>query len=120
MTFERLSNTLQVGSCAMAAVVLGILLWFAALPAAAAPNWLIATPDETAQAGATLQLDIVKPAAQADWPEAFQLKLSRDGRTQEVTLAATSPTTPEDTRRTYRGVLPADLIGLVRAELVKA
>lgn len=99
---------------------LALLLWFAALPAAASPAWLIATPDETAQAGAPLQLDIVKPAAQADWPETFQLKLSRDGRTREVTLAAASPATPEDTRRTYRGVLPVDFTGLVRAELAGA
>lgn len=100
--------------------VLAILLWFAALPAAAAPTWLIATPDETAQAGATLQIEVVKPATQPAWPDAVQLRLTRDGRTREVTLDVVGPATPEDARRTYRGVLPADLTGLVRAELAGA
>jgi len=48
--------------------VLAALVWLVALPAAAAPTWLIATADETAQAGAPIVLDVVKPAAQADWP----------------------------------------------------
>jgi outer membrane phospholipase A len=97
---------------------LAILLGFAALPVMAAPAWLIAKPDETAWAGATIVLDIVKPAAQADWPGSVRLKLTRDGRTLEVALAAVEPVSPEDTRRTSRGVLPAHLAGLVRVELV--
>ena len=96
---------------------LALLLWFAALPAMAAPAWLIATPDETAQASAPIQLDVVKPAAQGDWPETIRLSLARDDSTRDVTLAAVGPVAPGDARRAYRGVMPADLTGLVRAEL---
>jgi len=95
-------------------------LCLVALPAAAAPAWLIATPDEMAQAGATMVLDVVKPAAQADWPTMLRLRVVRDGRMLEVELTAVGPVTAEDTRRTYRGVLPAHLSGLVRVELVGA
>lgn len=91
-----------------------------ALPGAAAPAWLIATPDETARAGAPIMLDVVKPAAQAEWPDIVRLRVVRDGGTLEVELAAVGPMTAAATRRTYRGVLPVDLSGLVRAELAGA
>ena len=91
-----------------------------ALPAAAAPAWLIATPDETARAGAPIMLYVVKPAAQPDWPGTVRLRLVRDGRTLEVELITVDSGSAEDTRRTYRGVLPAHLSGLVRVELASA
>ncbi len=98
-----------------------LCLCLVALPAAAAaPAWLIATPDETARAGAPIMLDIVKPAAQADWPDTLRLRLVRDDRALEVELAIVDPVLTEDTRRTYRGVLPAHLSGLVRAHLAGA
>jgi len=65
--------------------------------AAAAPAWLIATPDETARAGAPIMLDIVKPAAQADWPDTLRLRLVRDDRALEVELAIVDPVLTEDT-----------------------
>jgi len=95
-------------------------LHLAALPAAATPAWLIATPDETARAGAPILLDIVKPATQVDWPDTIRLKMVREGGTLEVELAAVNPVSSRDTRRTYRGVLPAHLSGLVRAHLAGA
>ena len=53
-----------------------LCLCLVALPAAAAaPAWLIATPDETARAGAPIMLDIVKPSAPADWPDTLRLRL---------------------------------------------
>jgi len=103
-----------------ASMGLVVYLYLVALPASAAPAWLIATPDEMAQAGATMVLDVVKPAAQADWPTMLRLKVVRDGGILELDLTAVGPVTAEDTRRTYRGVLPAHLYGLVRVELVGA
>ncbi|WP_202635823.1 hypothetical protein [Rugosibacter aromaticivorans] len=41
--------------------------------AAAGSTWLIATGDETAQAGAPLLLETVKPTALADWPDTLTL-----------------------------------------------
>lgn len=95
-------------------------LHLAALPAAATPAWLIATPDETARAGAPIMLDIVKPATQVDWPDTVRLKMVREGGTLEVELAAVDPVSSRDARRTYRGVLPADVSGLVRVDLAEA
>lgn len=97
-----------------------LCLCLVALPAAAAPAWLIVTPDETARAGAPIVLDVVKPAAQADWPDTLRLRLVRDDRALEVELAIVDQVLTEDTRRTYRGVLPAHLSGLVRAHLAGA
>ena len=98
-----------------------LCLCLVALPAAAAaPAWLIATPDEAARAGAPIVLDVVKPAAQADWPDTLRLRLVRDDTALEVELAIVDPVSTEDTRRTYRGVLPAHLSGLVRAHLAGA
>ena len=96
---------------------LAATLCLVALPAAAAPAWLIATPDETAHAGAPIVLDVVKPAAQADWPDTVRLRVVRDGGTLEVELAAVGPITAAASRRTYRGVMPVHLSGLVRVDL---
>ncbi len=99
---------------------LAALLCSIALPAAAAPSWLIATRDENARAGAPIELDIVKPAAQTAWPDTLRLRLARDGQTQETVLTVVGTVSAEDTRRTYRGVLAAGLSGLVRADLAEA
>jgi hypothetical protein len=78
---------------------------------------LIATPDETARAGATIVLDVVKPAAQGDWPTTLELRMVRDGRMLEVALTAVGPVSAKDARRPYRGLLPASVSGLVRVDL---
>lgn len=96
------------------------LLCFAALPSAAAPAWLIATPDETAQAGAPIMLDVVKPAAQADWPDIVRLRIVRDGRTLEVKLDVVDLVSSRDARRTHHGILPDDVSGLVPVDLAGA
>lgn len=117
MTITTHPNVTQL---ILALIALPLLSWFAAQPVMAAPAWLIATPEETAKAGTPILLEAVKPATLADWPETIQLRLTRYGRSREITLIAVDSATPDDARRTYRGVLPADPIGLVRAELTGA
>ncbi|MFZ3222232.1 MAG: phospholipase A [Rugosibacter sp.] len=96
-----------------------LLPW--ALPATAGPDWLIATGDETAQAGEPLLLEVVKPATLADWPTTLTLRLTQAGAPQEVslklTVAETGDKTGDTTRRTYHGTVPQGLSGMVRAEL---
>ena len=89
------------------------LLCLAALPAAAVPAWLIATPDETARAGAPIMLDVVKPAAQADWLDIVRLRMVPYDGTPEVELDVVDLVSSRYARRTYHGVLPADVSGLV-------
>jgi hypothetical protein len=38
---------------------------------------LIATPDETARASATIVLDVVKPATQSDWSATLRFRMVR-------------------------------------------
>ncbi|MDO9281968.1 MAG: phospholipase A [Methylotenera sp.] len=95
------------------------LMSMASPPATASP-WLIATPDETAYEGAPLMLEVVRPVAQEDWPRTLKLRMVRNGRAHEVEIAAVETASPEDTRRTYRGLLPANLSGLVRVDLAEA
>ena len=95
---------------------LPLLAGLVALPVAAAPSWLIATPDENARAGAPIALDVIKPAAQPDWPATLRLRMAQEGTTREVELAV-DPGAPADTRRTCRGVVPNYLSGLVRVDL---
>jgi len=94
-----------------------LLAGLAALPVAAAPAWLIATPDENARAGAPIVLDVIKPAAQPDWPATLSLRMAQEGTTREVELLAVEPGASEDARRSYRGVVPSQLSGLVRVDL---
>lgn len=100
--------------------VLPALVWLVAMPATAAPAWLIATPDKTARAGATMVLDVVKPAAQADWPTTPRLRMVRDGRMLKVALTAVGPVSAEGARRPHRGVLSASVPGLVQVDLAGA
>jgi hypothetical protein len=95
-------------------LLVALLPW--ALPAAA--GWLIATDNETAQAGGPLLLEAVKPATLADWPATLTLRLTQAGITQEVSLTPTAATTTDNIRRTYRSTVPPGLSGMVRAELV--
>ncbi|MDR3393862.1 MAG: phospholipase A [Parasulfuritortus sp.] len=99
----------------------GLLLAFCGLvvlPASAASPWLIATPDESARAGEPVVLEVVKPATQTDWPTRLRLRLVQDGRVSVVDLALDEQDTAGDARRTYRGVIPRSLSGLVRVDLV--
>lgn len=102
---------------AICPLLLLVLFTIVPLAWAATPSWLIATPDETASAGAPIAFDVVKPSAQVDWPTTLSLKVVHEGRTLEVEVAAAEPAAMGDTRRTYHGVLPNYLIGMVRVEL---
>ena len=77
-----------------------LLPW--ALPAAAGPDWLIATGDETAQAGEPLLLEVVKPATLAAWPTMLTLRLTQAGAAQEITLKLTVAETGDKTGDTMR------------------
>lgn len=87
------------------------------LPAADGTAWLIATASETVRAGTPIVVDVVGPAPPATWPDTVTLRLTANDRTREVALVAIEPTAPDAPRRRYRALLPADLSGLLRAEL---
>jgi outer membrane phospholipase A len=87
------------------------------LPAADGPAWLIATASETIRAGSPLNVEIVGPAPPATWPDTFTLRLTGDDLSRDVALVAVEPGAPEAMRRRYQALLPADLSGLLRAEL---
>jgi outer membrane phospholipase A len=97
-----------------------LTLSFVGLPvltAAATRTWVIATPDASARAGAPIILDVFKPGAGVDWPATPRLSMELDGKTHEIELAASEPVTAEGLRRTYRGVVPLHLHGLVLTRL---
>ena len=113
---QAIEGALSVYALAAWIGLLGCLTLLPA-PAAAAPLWLIATPDETARAASPIELDVVKPPGLSNWPEALTLKLMRDGRSWEMELPGVGVVAAQDARRTYRGLLPAHVFGLVRVEL---
>lgn len=92
------------------------IAWTRLAWSAATPDWLIATPDETARANAPLSIEVVKPAA-ADWPSHVDLRLTRDGASRTIPLTPVTTAASDAARRAYVGTLPGDLDGLVRAEL---
>ncbi|RLB92467.1 MAG: phospholipase [Deltaproteobacteria bacterium] len=94
-----------------------LLAGFFTLPAAAATSWLIAAPDEFADAGAPVLFYVVKPDGHSDWPDTLRLRMVQDNRTYEVELTAVEAATPDSVRRSYRAVLSKSLSGLVRVDL---
>lgn len=96
----------------------------ASAAAQAAGGWIIATPLESVRAGASFSLEAVRPDAQTAWPETLRLRL-RDGRGRVALLdlvAAPAADAAADVaaapaRKTYRGILPSGLGGLLRADL---
>jgi phospholipase A1 len=99
----------------------GLLLMLsglAVLPVWAATPWLIATPDESAKAGEPIALEVVKPATVMEWPAPLKLRLLHDGKVSELALTPAELDPADATRRTYRGVVPKSLSGMVRADLV--
>lgn len=114
---RAIESALRAGHALAAWIGLCGCLTLLPAPASAAPLWLIATPDETARAASPIALDVVKPPALSHWPEALTLKLIRDGQSWEVELPGVGVVAAQDARRTYRGLLPAHVFGLVRVEL---
>ena len=114
---RAIESALRAGHALAAWIGLCGCLTLLPAPASAAPLWLIATPDETARAASPIALDVVKPPGLSHWPEALTLKLMRDGKSWEVELPGVGVVATQDARRTYRGLLPAHVFGLVRVEL---
>lgn len=100
--------------------LLPLLLCLMPLPAAAATNWLIATPDESARAGAPIVLEVVRPTPGAVWPTILMLRLAQAGKTQRIELRPDVDAAPDALRRAYRGTLPKALSGLTRVDLADA
>lgn len=104
----------------MRRALLFLLGAWTSLSATASPPWLIATPEESARAGAPILLDVVKPAARAEWPASLRLRIYTTSGDSELELTAVGTDAPAGQRRPYRGVLPGHLSGLVRANLADA
>lgn len=116
----RLSNSLCIFRFGILIKCLTILLLLAgvfALPSAAATSWLIAAPDEFADAGAPVLFYVVKPDGCPAWPDTFRLRMVHDNGTYEVELTAAEPVVGDSERRSYSAVLPKSLLGLVRVDL---
>jgi len=92
------------------------LLLFAA-PCLATQDWLIASRTDLIGVGQKIELEVVKPDEVSSWPENLRLKLSRDGREEEVTLSAKSGDASAS-RRVYIGRPQQQFLGVVHAELV--
>ena len=85
--------------------------------ALAAPGWIIATPDETIQAGETLQLEAVRPDEDTRWPEFLRLRLVTGQQTEIITFYPDDTAPASSFRRTYAAALPPSLSGQLKVEL---
>ncbi len=104
-------------SLLVATVCMPIVLGLYTMTAAAASTWLVAARGETFRSDETILFDVVRPASQEGWPEVLDLRLRQDSKTWEVALSAVGPVAKGDMRRTYRGVMPPHVSGLIRGEL---
>src|SRR5450830_971160 len=86
------------------------------LTSQAADKWLIATQTEAINTGQKINVEVVKPASVATWPDKLHLKLSGSGLTEEVELTAATKQ-PDDVRHIYSGVPKEKFVGVVRTEL---
>lgn len=102
-------------------IVTPLLAAFAALLlssiALAAPGWIIATPEETIQAGATLQLETVRPDESTPWPAFLRLRLSAGQQSEIIIFYPDASVAAGSFRRVYAAALPPSLNGQLRAEL---
>jgi outer membrane phospholipase A len=95
----------------------GAFLLCCCIAADAAAGWLIATADESAEVGALLEFQVVRPDVAQVWPATLRLRLQRDGATVgEIDLRA-DDVDGEGLRRRYRAPLPSLPAGLLRATL---
>lgn len=85
--------------------------------ALAAPGWIIATPNETVQAGATLQLETVRPDEDTPWPAFLRLRLVTAQQSEIVTFYPDAAAPAGGSRRTYAAALPPSLSGQLKVEL---
>ncbi len=90
---------------------------FFSCAALAAPGWIIATPGETVQAGATLQLETVRPDASTPWPAFLRLKLITDQQSEIIIFYPDATAAAGGFRRVYAAALPPSLSGQLKIEL---
>lgn len=99
------------------ALCLSIFFGLSAFSAVAAPIWIVAAPKDTLRSDEPVVLDVIRPTSQDEWPDVLKLRLEQDNKAWDVKLSAVEPVATDDTRRTYRTMVPAHLSGLVRGEL---
>lgn len=87
--------------------------------AQAAPNWLIATPDESVHSGAAVALEVVRPDAAIPWPDTLRLRLLRRDGAEELVVLNSAAAPPDALRRSYAAQLPRLAEGVLRAELAE-
>lgn len=85
--------------------------------AAMGAPWLIAADSEHVEGGRPFRLQVAKPGSVAEWPSSLALTLGSAEGKKRVSLRLVDEASPETARRTYEGVVPAEIHGMVRAEL---
>ncbi len=110
-------------ACPVHFVFLALLVPAALLlsPAAwAASGWLIATTVDTVRGGDSLRIEVVRPDETQPWPETLPLRLQAgtgDGADLPVRVTLQAAERVSDSRRIYRGELPAVPAGVLRIAL---
>jgi hypothetical protein len=111
------NSYIRRGGLLVAAITLSIFLGLHALSAAAAPNWIIAAPEVSLRSDEPIELVVIRPTQQVEWPDILRLRLEQDSNAWDVMISAVGTVAKDDTRRTYRGAVPAQLSGLIRGRL---
>jgi phospholipase A1 len=101
-------------------VSLLFLLQVVSLPTMAADSgWLIASQSESIKTGQAVELQVIRPSEKSIWPAVLHLRLiAANGSEARIPLAAPADAPADGLRRLYTGKLDAEVMGIVRAELV--
>jgi phospholipase A1 len=96
------------------------LLHVVPLPTMAADSgWLIASQSESIKTGQAVELQVIRPSEKSIWPAVLHLRLiAANGSEARIPLAASADAPADGLRRLYTGKLDAEVMGIVRAELV--
>jgi phospholipase A1/A2 len=93
-----------------------IILLQLTAPATAAESWLIATQNELLKPNEVLLLEVVKPSAEANWPDKLSLTIFTRASSEIVELTAIHGQSSQ-VRRRYSGVVYSVFDGDVLAKL---
>ncbi|HSI23822.1 MAG TPA: phospholipase A [Methylophilaceae bacterium] len=86
---------------------------------AADSGWLIASQSESIKTGQAVELQVIRPSEKSIWPAVLHLRLiAANGSEARIPLAATADAPTDGLRRLYTGKLDAEMMGIIRAELV--
>lgn len=96
--------------------ILLFCFYFFSTASQAQQNWLLAPQAESIATGQNFDIEVIKPEQVQDWPQQLELKLSAGGVTELVSLTLTQ-NSQQNSRRIYRGISKAKLLGVIRAEL---